>query len=340
MRSDRNRKPLLENLKNYKGVGIIPFVDVEKDLPFKDDFVINSFFYTNTYEINGERVNSLIHLMSFCFPGMDSIMACVASVVNETTGWYKCYDELIPISEAEVKKDEYVVATEHIKMSGDMTKMHLYTDLGDGTKFDLDLYPVGLPIYNGGGGHYPLGAIDGNYQYSITDMDSEGSFWIEGVEHKVKGFSWFDRQWNNPAGFITGRWAWWNLDMDNGDYVSVWDINFPDEGKFSSFATVLEPDGTQYVVQVEKVSYSDIFQSKYCYNKYPTRYTLHIPKLNACLDVVATPRYQEVHNEMDPKLEAISHVSGIYKGVPMEGRCFTELVGNWREIDIMPERTI
>ncbi|MFF5363831.1 lipocalin family protein [Streptomyces scabiei] len=81
-----------------------------------------------------------------------------------------------------------------------------------------------------------------------------------------------DRQWgplpNLPAG--GGSWSWMNLNLSNGDKVSVW--NQTRDSKRADFATILKPDGTQTVAEATFTpDQSTLWTSPTTGKKYPTR---------------------------------------------------------------------
>jgi hypothetical protein len=76
---NNNKEPLINNLKrNHNGVGT--FLDYEKDLLWKKEYNVNSWF------IIGHTLNFLFHLMLLDVEGQQPMMQSVVSITDETTG--------------------------------------------------------------------------------------------------------------------------------------------------------------------------------------------------------------------------------------------------------------
>ena len=334
----RNTNSLLENMKNYKGSQ--PFVDVAGDLPYKKDFNVNSWFYTSRFEVEGEWISTLVHLMSLNVPGLtpEPIMLCMAAATNETTGaYYGGSDEVLPFSAIKVSEDKYEIRTPKMALYGNLEEMRVEAEIfGGAGAIDFTMKAVGWPIFNSGNAYFPIGAMN-VYQYSLPTLATTGMLTLDGKTHKVEGMSWYDRQWQN-TGVMDAKWTWMNLDLSNGDFISLWDIDYIGGSRKNTFVTLLKPDGTQMVLPAEHLVYTDMWHSEKSGRSYPTRYTLKIPALNTCLDVVATPRYQEICSMVDPKFEGACAVSGVHDGKYVTGHCVAELVGAaWVNLPSLPE---
>jgi predicted secreted hydrolase len=121
-----------------------------------------------------------------------------------------------------------------------------------------------------------------------------------------------------------------DLNLDNGDAVSLWSAMDPDTGKQRGWATILHKNGTQTATAIEpSLGASDEWVSEKSGNRYPTHWTVRIPSLRAVLDVKPSPREQEIisHIPAMTKYEGASAVTGTYNGKTVKGYCYVELVG-------------
>ena len=326
-----NKESLINNLKrNPNGVGT--FLDCEKDLLWKKEYNVNSWFVIGHAESENHTLNFLFHLMLLDFEGQQPVMESVVSITDETTGWYYGDDIFVPVSDIEISEESLNIKMPNGQMSGNLEKMLFKAEIPNGS-VDIVAKPVGLPIYNSGTGYFPL--LDMKvHQYSIPTMETSGSITIEGHTYEINCTSWFDRQWQNQVSGINGHWTWMDLNLDNGDKLSLWNVVDDATNIETAWATVLHEDGTQSVVTVEplKNGESEYWTSEKSNQKYPTQWIVKIPEYDACLKVISSPKEQEIVSAMPTlnKYEGASKVSGTYRGKEVKGYCYVELVGYWR----------
>ncbi|OOM73668.1 hydroxyneurosporene synthase (CrtC) [Clostridium puniceum] len=327
----KNQKTLLENL-GENGKGIVPFVKPVEDLYWKKDFNNNSWFVIGHFEAEEHKLNFLVHLMILDMKDQQPIFNSMLSITNETTGWYSGEYKLFPLSDIEISDKEFNMKALNASMSGSLDRMHIQATMPNG-KVDVMLSPVGYPLYNGGTGYFPM--FDMNiYQYSLPTLDTIGTITIEDKTYEINGTSWFDRQWQKQTINLAGHWSWMDINLDNGDKISLWDTVDHSNGNENAWATILHPDGSQSVVSVEPLSVgeSNYWLSTKSGQRYPTHWIVKIPSLDACLEVTPVPREQELIAELEifNKYEGASTVKGTYKGKETTGYCYVELVGSWK----------
>lgn len=326
-----NQKSLVENLKGDVK-GLLPYVNPVEDLVWKKEFIGNSWFYIGHFESEGHKLNYLFHLMIIPTPDQGNVLNSMFSITDETTGWHQGENFIFPLSKAEISENEFYMKAPNGVMSGNFDRMRVQATMPHG-KVDLTLNAIGHALYNGGGGVFKFLGID-IYQYSIPTLLTTGVITIEDKNYEVNGISWFDRQWQNNPDNVLGRWSWMDLNLDNGDKISLWDVYDLSTKKENAWATVLHPDGTQTVVAVEPLSAgeSDYWLSEKSAQRYPTHWVVKIPSLDACLEVIPSPREQELLSEYDfaLKYEGACSVKGSYKGKDTTGFCYVELVGVWK----------
>lgn len=340
---------LTENLKNMEGFN--PDVDVVKDLPYKDEYINNSFFAIGHLVSEGHTLDYLYHLMSYAYPGKEPEMTYCFSITDETDKKYYQFSHAYPFSEITVATDEYEIKTP----AGDLDDMHLTANMNHGA-IDLHLKSIGYPIYNGGTSKFHMVGMD-IYEYSIPTMLTNGTLTLDGHVYEIKDqISWYDKQWQQKmpkmpefaakgmqkmmsqkmekfGGFKLPVWGWMDLNLENGDKVSTW---FAEEGNGENcWATVMHPDGSQRTVRVESVvaTASDHWISPHAKKaQYPMTYKVVIPELEADLTVKTVVDDQELifpENDLYNHYEGASTVEGTYQGEKMNGYCYVELIGDW-----------
>ena len=347
---------LCENLKTMKNIN--PAVDVRKDLVYKPEYMINSFFAIGHFEAKGHTLNYLLHMISMGNPGCEFI-ASMFSVTDETEQKNYSDTQIFPINSETVSFDEFYLKAPHGQMSGDIDEMKLSAGMKN-AKLDVKIYPQGYPIFNGGTGCFHMVNLD-IYQYSIPHCKTIGTLVLDGEIYELDGMTWFDRQWQIPCPklgnvgrkfmgwavktFMDGgkkvnfpSWGWMDMNLDNGEVISVW---FPVEKTGEDcWATVMHPDGTQKKVKLNPIiaQAENWWKSSVSDYAYPTKYHVQCPELDADLTVICAPKEQELNFEGWPTLshyEGASQVSGIYGGQKVTGYCYVETIGVWNEKMLM-----
>ncbi|MFD8001773.1 lipocalin family protein [Streptomyces mirabilis] len=314
--------------------GVHPAVDAAADLPNKEAYDVNSWFFIGHFEVDGEKLNFLHHVFVSPTPDGRAVTSSLA-FTNETTGTFFGGVTTDPVEKTEISADMFNIAVPMGSMAGDLGQLRIKAHIPEGS-IDLVMKPTGHVLYNGGTGLFPMLRMD-VHQYSVPTMDTTGTLTIRGPTYEISdGTSWFDRQWQNlnpaPDGKpLNGKWAWMDLNLDNGDRISLWSADDTSGGN-NSWATVLHPDGHQTVASIEPLSVgeSEYWTSTDSGKRYPTRWTVRIPAFDAELEVTPFPREQElVPNQVLAYYEAASSVRGTYRGKETTGYSYVELVGQW-----------
>ena len=328
---DNKRNSLIENLKS-PGKGVPPLVDIIKDLEYKKEYTINSWFAIGHFETEGQKLNYLFHLMIMQLPGQPTVLNSCISITNETTGWYSGEDIIIPLELCEVSDNEFNIKAPNGFMTGNYEKMTISATMPSGG-ISATLLAEGYPLFNGGTGRIPLLGMD-VHQYSLPTLKTTGTITIEGKEYAIEGDTWFDRQWQiQDKDITTANWSWMDINLDNGEKISLWDSLDREAGDERAWATIMQTDGTLTLTSVKNFSEgaSDFWKSPKTGNTYPTHWVIEIADFDAVLEVSPSPREQEIAS-MIPflnKYEGASFVKGTYKGKEVSGYCYVELVGNW-----------
>lgn len=319
--------------------GVGPLLDPVADLEWKREYAVNSWFAIGHFVEGEDILDYLFHLMILPVPGGGRVLQGVVSITNETTGWYRGEDVIVPLDQAEISETCFEIALPNGRMYGSLHNLHVEAQLVDGAgSINMDLSIASPMIFNGGGGIFPMVGTS-FHQYSVPRLTSRGTITIEGRTHKVDGVSWFDRQWQHepdgPAGESLNelKWSWMDINLENGDAISLWSGPATVGGEERAWATVLHADGSQTVAAAEPgLGADDYWESEESGARYPTRWTVRIPALDALLSVVPRPRKQEIVSKVPllHKYEGASEMTGTWRGEPAKGFGYVELVGIWR----------
>ncbi|WP_119306967.1 lipocalin family protein [Cohaesibacter haloalkalitolerans] len=311
-----------------------PLLDAAADLVWKPDYENDSWFYFGQYDVNGETINYLFHAMIIPLPEIGDAVQLIVAISNETTGWYKADDRIMPLSKAEVKEG-FDIKMPNGFIRGTLGNIDLEATLGDGSgKIALHIAAPGPVIFNAGVGEF-TGMDMHIHQYSIPRLATSGTIEIEGKSYQVEGTSWFDRQWQllSKVPVSKLKWSWIGMTLDTGEALSVWSCPMQPGGSPRAWATILKADGTQMVIPVDPtLGATGEWKSDVTNYRYPTHWTVRIPEMDAVLDVDPRPLKQEVVSREAPvlsKYEGASRVTGTWQGKSVTGFGYVELVGNW-----------
>lgn len=340
---DLNGALLTENLNNIKNYGMLPAVKPVEDLVYKPEYHVNGWFVIGHYEIEGELINFMLHFLYLNPPGgfpggISGGVDVNVSMTNETTGWYTAHDEFYPnnVITVENRNGSLYFKTPNALFSGTLDNFHVEASFPNGA-INCDMQAYGGVIYNGGIGQFPTMFGGVFNQYSVPNMKTQGTVTMGNKVYEVKdGKSWLDRQWQNQQPTYLGtswKWGWMDINLDNGDVISMWDMKGLDSGVHGAWATVMHPDGTQATAWMEDWmnGAEALWTSPETGRVNPTKWTLRIPDFDCELRVVTDPIEQEIVATVPRrhKYEGASQVTGTYKGHKVTGYCYSELVGDW-----------
>ncbi|WP_055498229.1 lipocalin family protein [Streptomyces albus] len=314
--------------KGLSGTSIPVQVDPAANLTYDPDQPNQSWYLTAHVSAGGHRYGFLVHYLNGGLAGKQVGSVSRVSVVNEDTGWSTRSENSLPLGKGLSDKQGVDIHTDNVSWTGDAKEMKLRAKVPEGT-IDATLRPRGSVLYNLGTGYFPMfgEAKYSNYEYALPNVDTSGTLTLNGRTEKLRGHSWLDRQWGPLPDFSTGNasWSWMNLNLSNGEKVSVWNQKYGD--KTNNFATIVKPDGTHTVTEASLTpDESTRWTSPTSGRSYPTRWKVSIPGEHAKLNVTVYAKNQEMLIP-GPGYEGSAAVTGTYDHRPVTGTTYIELAG-------------
>ncbi|WOX15406.1 lipocalin family protein [Streptomyces sp. N50] len=299
-------------------------VDPAADLTANPDRVNESWYVTAHVTAGGHHYGFLAHYLS-AGDAKQGRASSAVSITDEDTGWYTRSEAILPARAGLSDKQGVDIHTDNISWTGDIKEQKLHAKVPEGT-IDVTFLPQGNVLYNMGTGYFPMfgDAKYPNYEYALPTMATSGTLTLNGRTDKVRGESWLDRQWGPLPDIAAGEasWGWMNLNLSNGDKVSLWKT---EDSKENSWATVLKPDGTQTVAEATLTpDNSTLWTSPTTGKKYPTRWKVTIPGEHAKLNVKTYTNDQELVIT-GPRYEGGAAVTGTYDHRPVKGTTYIEV---------------
>lgn len=320
-------------------------VDPRTDLANKESYQANSWFAIGHFvEEDGNTLNWLYHIIVTKM-GPLHVVDSNFSMYNETTGEYHYEDKIFRPFQCEIRDTDttagkgFAVTCPMGSISGDPDHIHVQAKMSHGS-VTCDMTRTRDYIYNAGTGSFMTFLGGRVQQFSMAHMDSSGTLVMGERSYPIHGDSWFDRQWQFSKDeqktmkmHSDWKWTWMDLNLDNGETISLWDMNDLKDNSVKTWGTILHADNTQEVVEINPISEGegDYWKSSASKNTYPTSFTVTIPSKKAKLNITTGIKNQEIVCKMPlfTKYEAGSEIHGTYEGKPVSGYCYVELLGKW-----------
>ncbi|WP_031161954.1 lipocalin family protein [Streptosporangium roseum] len=305
-----------------------PAADLGRHAPGPQPTWFDSIYFTSSVKANGQEFGLQVHTRILPSRGAAAYRWTFA-VINKTTGWYKDYDAMVKPEDYRWSEGKLDIKAPGLSWTGDTVRQSVQVQTPWGS-LDVQLVPTGPAMNYASTGVFNLADGVPNYEFALPEMQTSGTLVVDGKKHKVSGTSWLDRQWGEMPTSLT-RWTWMNLSMPNGDKVAIWDT-VGAQSK-DSWATVLHPDGSYDVVDVEPLAQgvSRQWTSPATGQRYPTRWRIRIPALHSELDVRVTGNPDQEIETPDGSgyLEATAAFTGKYNGKKVSGENYVEMTGEW-----------
>ena len=323
--------PAAQSVAALGNTGVPLLVTANGDLIAKEGTAQDSWFVISHLTADeNSALDLMVHYIRLTPAQGEPFVQAIVSVLDPVSGKSIAEEKVYPVLQTTFSTKSLDVRTPSGAISGNAESMRVTGDFSK-VSVDLTLKHQGALLANVGNGLLPFYS-DINYEYALPSMATTGSVTIDGKRYKATGSSWFDRQWGQMAAYFWNahQWSWMGISLDNGDRISLWDIL--DSGKEQAFATILHPDGRHELVDIEPLAKgaTQIWTSEATEHRYPTRWSVSIPSLQAHFDVEPRVREQEVVSPIEAhKYEGASTVSGEMLGKPVTGYAVVELVGDW-----------
>jgi predicted secreted hydrolase len=194
------------------------------------------------------------------------------------------------------------------------------------------------PVVHGRNGVSAKSAGEGraSHYYSLTRLKTTGTVTIEGREHEVSGFTWFDHEWatNQLASHQTG-WDWFSLQFEDGSELMLFQIRTKDGGRdeFSS-GTLVSPSGDSEKIELAdfKLEPIESWKSSKSQASYPVAWKIQMPKHGIDLTVRAWFPEQELVASPFSYWEGAVIAEGSRSGRPLRSKGYLEMTGYAGEI--------
>jgi predicted secreted hydrolase len=204
-----------------------------------------------------------------------------------------------------------------------------------GRKVDLTLVQEREPLVHGGEGISPKSSKPGHasHYYSLTRLRATGTVTIDGEDHAVTGFVWFDHEWaTNSLAPDEAGWDWSGLHLSDGSDLMLFRIR--DKRGRSSFlaGTLRDPDGKVSPVTDLTMAPEGVWKSPHSGGRYPAGFSIGIPERGIRLSLKPSLADQELLLPPFAYWEGAVSVQGTRNGLPLEGEGYLELTGYGGEI--------
>lgn len=312
-------------------------LDLETALARKTDYNNNSWFAFGRFEADGHVLDYLFHIMQLEFPKLMGGIKyqTVVTVLDETTGDYYSKDYLFKLKDVKEQAEPFLLEVPNGSISGNWDKLHIRINEGD-FKLDTVVSAIHYPVVSCGTSVFELLGMC-IHQFSVPYMNTTGTLTWKGHTYVIsdKGYTWFDRQWQQLNMKNTMKWSWMAIYLENGDIISVLDCDAP--GYENGLVANLLTDGTQIngmgseAVRPFKQGESEYYYNPAAKQEYPSHWHIDIPKIDAKLEITPFKKEQDIASVFAPlsKYEGVCSVKGTYKGKEVTGTALVELIGAW-----------
>lgn len=326
-----NKELMTKNITKER-MGVVSQVDITKDLLPKSRYNVNSWFAFGRFETEGHIFNYLFHIMALKMLPTEIKYQSVITISDESNGYYYAKDYLFDEKQVTIDDDKFYLKMPNGSMSGSWDNMEITVN-ENGIQLDTVVTAIHYPVISRGSSVFELLGMT-IHQYSVPYMKTKGTLTLGGKTYDITehGYTWFDRQWQQQDFNAPVKWSWIAIYLDNGDVISVLDSDVP--GNEEGLISVLRQDGTQINsvdVPPFKEGESEYWISEKTGQKYPTKWNLEIPVIDAKLEINSVIKEQEIASVMKAltKYEGTSHVIGTYMGKEVTGHAMVELIGTW-----------
>lgn len=325
--------PKVDSITASGATGIASMVDPATDLgrqpagPEKTWF--DSIYFTSSVKAKGHDFG--LQVQARVLPNIaEARYRWTFAVTDKTTGWHKSYESFVAPDDFRWTQGKLDIKAPGLSWTGNSHRQAVRVATPFGA-LDIQMVPTGPALNYGSTGVFDLADVPA-YEFALPQVRTSGTLAIGDRTYAIQGTSWVDRQWGELPDALT-RWTWMDLSMPNGDKIAVWDAI--GEKSEQNWATVLHPDGSYDVVEVEPLARdaAQPWTSPETGQKYPTRWKVRIPQLHTELSVKVTGTPAQEVQSGTPEggyMEATAAFDGTYNGKKVKGETYVELNGEWR----------
>jgi predicted secreted hydrolase len=327
----------LDPTTGYTIVPWMSFVDPQADLATHGDkYPLESWFVVANLTSGDQKLGFQIHVLVMNVGVGEPVVSLNTSFVNQTTGFYRDQEYVYPLSAITISSDNLDIRTPDFILKGDLDQIQVRGSI-PGVSVDVTVKRTMAVLYACGTGHFQWIDVE-QFDYALPHMETEGTIEIEGESFAVSGPSWLDRQYGMLPGFFRDgapkdsmKWIWMNLQLSNGEYFSLTEITQFHEKRLNIFTTGINDEGALFLAGMNPIEKLDYWKSPVTGRNYPTRFKIQIPSLDASFEVNCTPKEQEIVSKLGGvnKYEGAADVTGTYRGEPVTGVTYVEMVGYW-----------
>lgn len=197
--------------------------------------------------------------------------------------------------------------------------------------FKLALDATKPPVLHNGG-YIDFGAAGSTYYYSRTRMAVSGTLIDRGQPVAVTGEAWFDHQWGNFLGSVTGGWDWFSAQLNDGSEFTLSLLRASRQVVVGGYGTYVDRQGKATPISFDalQVQALDRWQSPVTGVTYPSGWRVTLPAQR--LDLIITPVLP--NQELDTRAttgniywEGAVRITDATAGGQVVGQGYVELTG-------------
>lgn len=191
---------------------------------------------------------------------------------------------------------------------------------------DLKVKSLKPVVLQGNQGLSNKSAGNASYYYSLTRLDTQGSFYINNEKFDVKGLSWLDREWSTSAlSKEQSGWDWFSIQLDDQRELMLYQLRLKNGGIDSySSGCIIDKNGKLTNLKKDdfKIEVLDYWKSPTTNVNYPSKWKLDLPKYNLSMNVEPFINNQELNI-------SFAYWEGAVKvtGDNVSGKGYVELTG-------------
>lgn len=203
-----------------------------------------------------------------------------------------------------------------------------------GYAIDLRVSPLKPPTLEGKDGVVSFGPAGDSYYYSDTRLAAQGTIDDHGVQRRVDGLAWKDRQWGNflVATSGGGGWDWFSVQLSDGTDLMLFLLRGPMGEESPSYGSVVPAVGPAEPLSpgAARIEATGHWTSPHTGITYPSGWSIEMPGRGLSLRLQPVLRDQELDTRASTGTvywEGEVTVAGKHDGRVVTGNGYVELTG-------------